>query len=477
MIFLFSPFLILFLSLPFEVSFSRVLDFGSSWNALKNSFWLACGASVCSLSLGVLGSLGLLSKMGKPSLKIHSFVYLLPNLMPHLLIVIAAINAIEIFTEFPYGFVGIFIIETMMLSGVVSLSFFNSIKDKMGDILILPIIEGASFSQVFFKGVLGYLKRDLLQLFLFVFSITFTSFSVPFLVGKNLLTLEVLIYELIRVKNEWTHALLLTGVEILFLLLLGLLLKKPKAEHRPSNKYLSSMGKKYGLWPSWMLLLFLVLGLFRNFGSGIKKLLEDRLFLAYLLDGLRGSFLIGFSTGVLTLFFLAVLLFIQPGRFLKKLLQGYVAPSSILTGFALLLVPRMWLLVDWVKISLGLSLISVPILYRLYFATHFDSLFDQVQVARTLGASKSQVFWKITGPQFLNSFGFMAGLASFWAVGDFALSGVIATRDFTLALIIKNLIATYRLDMATVVVWVLLLCGALCLFVFKGLSYVFSKKY
>jgi thiamine transport system permease protein len=69
-----------------------------------------------------------------------------------------------------------------------------------------------------------------------------------------------------------------------------------------------------------------------------------------------------------------------------------------------------------------------------------------------------------------------AGLASLWAVGDFALSSMASSNEFTLGLLIKTLMGHYRIDAAQVLALPLLIVGLICFLIFAGVGRVLSRK-
>jgi hypothetical protein len=79
-------------------------------------------------------------------------------------------------------------------------------------------------------------------------------------------------------------------------------------------------------------------------------------------------------------------------------------------------------------------------------------------------------------PQMWAKFTFLAGIAAFWASGDFALSTIISGRELTLAMNAKTLLGGYRLELASVVVLLSLLIGVFTYFVFVGLGHVSHSK-
>ena len=69
----------------------------------------------------------------------------------------------------------------------------------------------------------------------------------------------------------------------------------------------------------------------------------------------------------------------------------------------------------------------------------------------------------------------LAGIASFWAVGDFALGKLLLPQDVTLSLLIESLLSSYRLNAAMALMSLLLVLGICCYLFFWSLQFVYSK--
>ncbi len=94
--------------------------------------------------------------------------------------------------------------------GLVAIALDRLVHSRVGGMAEVCWIMGAS-PKLFWRQVAWpYLRADLACLYLFVFSLCFTSFSLPLLLsGERATTLEVVIYDLIRVEGRWDKAVLL----------------------------------------------------------------------------------------------------------------------------------------------------------------------------------------------------------------------------------------------------------------------------
>jgi thiamine transport system permease protein len=164
----------------------------------------------------------------------------------------------------------------------------------------------------------------------------------------------------------------------------------------------------------------------------------------------------------------------HPG--LDRFLVGYAAPSTVLTGFAFLLLGiESWLGVH-LSLICGLAILMVPSLYRMLARGLLSALQNQVIVARIGGAGWWRIFDKIVFPQVRWQFWWLAGMGSLWACGDYALSSLVVENNTTLALAIKGYMTSYHLDLATALNSLLLVVGMSCLLGFGGLGRVCRTK-
>ena len=111
-------------------------------------------------------------------------------------------------------------------------------------------------------------------------------------------------------------------------------------------------------------------------------------------------------------------------------------------------------------------------LFRFQIMEQVSSLKEQVVQAQLMGATRGHIFKKITFPQLQGTLFFLSGLAAFWGIGEFALTGMILGKNDTLATTIQGLLNSYRLEDATVLVVYLLGIGLLVFGFLNGLKYV-----
>ncbi len=440
------------------------------------TFAQALASSLLALVLGLLGAYGLEAashRFGRQNGKLLEALALLPNVAPVLLFLLATLK----FLPGLRGLTGIIVVHALLNTGLVAATLLRLFRAKVSDLADLAYVEGASRRRFLSKVTLPVLAADLRVIFVFVFAICFSSLAVPLVIGgSQATTLEVLIWQTLRMDGDFSRAFAIALVQIAAVLTLTLLLRSQTSATTPrarsATPLLSVMwGLPVAIGPAVLLILSLLdrpwVGATLFFGSALS---------GDVLRAFFGSFSVALSTGTLTATLLMLIAYVEPQGLLRRSLLGYVAPSSVITGFALLIAWRTLGWASYVKIVLALTMVGVPSFYRLYWDASLSNLRAQRSVAFTMGASRALTFWKIVFPQLMRPAAFIAGLASLWAWGDFALSRTIAERDLTLGMMIQSLMGAYRFEIATFLVWILLLGGAATFFIFEGVGRVVGQK-
>ena len=152
-------------------------------------------------------------------------------------------------------------------------------------------------------------------------------------------------------------------------------------------------------------------------------------------------------------------------------MASFVSPGVSFIGFALLILPFYGKLVVIFKWILGLSLLLFPWLYRFRGERALERLNSQVETARFLGAGWGLIFQKILWPSNRSIYFLCAGLASFWACGDFAYSLIVSSGHWNLSLMLYDLFSSYRLEEGIVLAWLLLGVGAFVFLFLAGGSF------
>jgi len=434
-------------------------------------------SALISFVVGLVGAIGLLYWQGSRFQNCLEIVCLLPGFVPPLFVILPVFHLGGWIGKYPLGLFGIVLVHVLMNVGLVAVVTARLIHFKIGGMIELAWVEGASRGAILRQGLLGFLKADLALLVFYLFTLSFVSFSVPLIMG-NLqgITLEVLIYEKIRQGGSWSQAFVLSVLQMGFLFLFSLVLS-----HRSDIQSRGRFQIQFlSWWPGVLFPLFIgvfvLVGQFNGIGKGMVQLLENSLLMEKLPLLIMRTVLIGLGTGVVVFLLLTLVATLSPHWGLDRFLTGYVSPSSVVTGFACLLLGFYGPWGSHIAMVIGLGLLFLPGLYRLAGRSSLHALTRQVHVARIAGASWGFTFWRIVFPQVQSSFWWLAGLAAFWACGDFAFSSIVAESSSTLGLLVKAYMTSYRLELASVLNLFLILASSICFLIFGGLAFVVHKK-
>jgi thiamine transport system permease protein len=477
---LYLVFPFLFLAFHFTLLDARAFSSGAIgeffW-AFKNSFLQAFFSALFSVALGVWVSFGLISfskgfrRHYRSALEV---LCLLPNFLPPLFTLLSLLNLID---PFPMGLTGITVVHTMMNFGLVAVMLAHTVEKKIGSLAELAYVEGASKSLFFRKAFWPLLKRDLFLLFLFVFVVCFGSFAVPLIVGGGRgTTIEVLIYEKIRLSNNWSQAVLLALLQSAFIFLVSLLAIGERGIQTERTFNLAVLRRPSGIFILVVLMSMAFLGYIQGIIDGIHQLSAFYELQSPLIWNFLGTLLLGLSVGALSLASLFAVAYCWPKPWFAKFLRGYMAPSTALCCFAFLMFGSNESYWPFIKIPLAFNLLCIGSFYRMGWEGVLNSLETQVAVAGTLGAKPSQIFRKVLLPQISSRAALIAGVAAVWACGDFAVSRILADRDISLAMMTETLMSSYRLGLASVLSLSLIVCGAICFFMMIGVGHVLSRK-
>ena len=145
----------------------------------------------------------------------------------------------------------------------------------------------------------------------------------------------------------------------------------------------------------------------------------------------------------------------------------------MIIGFALIWLFQSTGWATYFKLIFGLTLMHLPILYRLSWDNQVFSVSNQIETAEIIGASPHNIFSKIVAPQILQGAYRIAGL---WSFSDFTLASVVAEKDLTLPQLFSHLTESYRWDAAESLILPMIVGSILCYILFSGVGYVASRS-
>ncbi len=435
------------------------------------------GSTVLTLALGGLGALGLLgvsSFCRRTPFQIFQFALVLPGFFPPLLVVTLTVKVLGFL---PTGLWSVIFFHVLMNIGLVSVFFFQLIKDRAGAWIEVAQVAAVPRGRFILQGLLRELRFEIQAMAFYLFILYFFSFSIPFLVGGSLYGgIEVFLYEKVVLFGEWgqaaAYSLLLFG----FLFLISLFLKE-QTNLSIENAHQTSHSFSYLGWPTLTVIAVFPLVFL---GAGLVLSLPY-LFVANLSDqwsAIRGTVMVGLGVGFSCFLGLSILTYCFLRQPWSKILLAFVHPGWVVVGFAFLLLPGQSTGFSFLKIIGALTILYVPFLYRLNFHERLKDLQSQIQATANFSVRWNRVFLVILFPQILPTLCFLSGLAGLWACGDFAITGFfVETAEVqTVAFQMKEMLSHYRSEQAVQFLWPLLLCGAVVFFVFQGLSYVSRPK-
>lgn len=463
-----------FIFLIYQFRLFSLPESGEILWAFKNSFIQSIFSALLSLVFGLIGALGIIRFSQSKMRALLEWICIIPNFVPPLFILLSVLNILQ---PFPMGVWGIVLIHSVINIGLCAVIIARAIENKCGGMIELGYIEGASRRRLLWSGVVPMVKSDLGQLFLFVFILSFASFSVPLIVGGGTgTTLEVLIYERIRLSADWGEAVFIAALQSLFIFALSLLVAKSRLQG--ANRHIPSqaIGSLLGIALILLLNSFLFYGYMQGVIAGFSNLTTFSGMSAEILSAFMNTVWVGLIVGVLSLIGLLAFAFCWPQSWFEKFLSGYVAPSTALACFAFLVMGGSTEVISYIKIPLVLFLLSATSLYRLGWSSHLETLRRQYVVAEAMGAAHVDIFKDVMLPQLLGKAGLLAGIGSVWACGDFAVSRILAHRDFTVGMLTETLMSTYRLNQAAMLSTLLILASGVCFLVCWGGCHVLSKK-
>jgi thiamine transport system permease protein len=308
-----------------------------------------------------------------------------------------------------------------------------------------------------------------------VFCICFTSFAIPLTVGGGKgTTLEVLIYEKIKISADWSSALALCLIQLFIIGLISFLLSQTSDLKQESCNKLRILPKRWLAFPMFILFLLFAVLSFAEMFQGWAQLTSLNYSIESLQSQIINSLWIGFSSGLVLslLLFLSATILVQ--KSFHKILFSMNSLSHSLFAFSfLLIVPAQYLALTLV---FCLSLLFFPSLYRLGLYQEIKLLAGQQETALTLGSSQFLIFRKITFPAVSQRVFFLSGICAMWSVSDFAISKLLLSRPLTVAMLAESLMSSYRIQAAFALVGVLLIMGLLLAAIFGVLGYVYDQK-
>lgn len=477
--------LILFTVALFIAPYIPLLGFLSSWelpsDKLAQIYIASTKQALWSVVLtGVLGGMcasGLMWSRfrlrGTSLMSALEYLVLLPSLLPSLFVIISVLSVIP---RYPFGIRGVVILHALSMMGFCGVLFVRLMDDKLGQHSVIAQSLGAGWF-FFLRKMAPLYMRDLLLILAVLFFYFLTSISIPLIIGGTALTsVEKMIYDQIAVNHNWNIAIQYFVLQAALLVPVFVFAQTYSAKSPAQTEYMrlghSLAGLIIALVPSGIL----VMGLILRLAPGLNALTIYPEFSRSLPVVLIGSMLLGFLAGGVSVILLAVWTLLSLNIHGKRLIRVLCVPSITIVafGFSLWSVEGVW---GFFYTALALSVIFVPVLFRLGIYQNLTRLQSQIDSARQLGANTVFLYHRVVLPQMAHHIFLLSGLCAVWAMSDFAVSRLILERDWTLGLWIQSLVQQYRWDVAVAGCWLLIVCGFLVFLFFWRVARVSRQKF
>lgn len=475
---LLGVFFLPWLLLGYHAGLPTLPNWPELWPILLHSGVQASFSTIGALVLGMMGALGLCAIEKPRRLAFVELLCLVPVWLPPLFVVLSILNIFTRIGGFPYGMIGVVLVHVVMTMGLVAVSLSRTIRQRLGRQVELAWLEGASRWKLFRQGFIPQLQSEFLWLGLVIFGFSFTSFSVPLLVGGGQAnSLEIYIYQQLRSGGGFSAVLGLGLVEWAVLMLLAQPFMLLRAQPRQELTRL----KMVALQPALVLPMattgLVLLGGGWSWQAGYQQFQKFPELQTALPTAVTYSALVAIGTGVTFALLVGLIAIVSPHRGLRWLMLSNSAPTTVIVGTSLLLFGTFSGGEAIFKLVLGFVILFLPSIYRLLGLSAVEALQEQIHVARLCGASHWRIGTRIVLPQISRELSWIAALGSLWAVGDFALSRIVLPQDLTLAMIIQGLMSSYRLDLASWLMLPLVGIGVFVAAAFLGAGHVAYRKF
>ena len=386
------------------------------------------------------------------------------------------ISVLVLLPFFPFGFWGVVGMHTLIEVGLIVVFLTRWLEVKLR--AYEPIFELYPKS-LFRQWALTWplLKRELYMVFGFLFVFYLTSLSVPIIMSgaDRYVSLEYLIYASLKNSNDWNTALNFYLLQISFILLCLSFLPQRELEDQRTEPIILG-GHRRGISIAFLAFVpvaLCLLGFVTHFFAGLQATQREPMEFG---NAVVGSLLLAFLSAAFVFIFLSVLSFFYQKASTRKYLQLWTIPSGVVIGFFWQQQVASTALVSLIALAAICAFLFLPTLAKLGVYQQIEKIHEQIEMAEILGASQLKIFKSITFPLVLPWIALSMGLASLWAMGDFAISRLFVRGDLTLALKMQSLVEQYRWDHALFLAWFLLLMSAAVFLFFGGFAFVAYKK-
>lgn len=461
----------------YQDSLSQI-DFGEFYWAFQNSLILGLVTATFVTAVGLFFAWGLqwLKSRNEALGHLISWLLMIPIYLPPFFIILSFLYWLSFA---PLGVFSSAFVLGLSYLGFAAVFFSAAFSERVGDLSEVGQVFGLSRWK-FLRTVFPLLMPVLVAFFVFVFAGAFSSFSVPLVLGGGKgTTVEILVYEKVRISFDLKSAVVFSTLQSLFLALVTL--KFPfeigsVKTRRSSGDFLKS---KVFVVPVLAYLTF-VLGpwLIHPFTEGqlaLTQLNSAPGFMELFVNALLRSLQISFVAAFVSFLFSLVCIYLWIRQRSLVFLRLMFPISVALLGLVGIILTDRFRTPLLIYVLLNLILIF-PLLYRLFLWPGLSLLKDQFQAADVMGANSVQVLQMIALPQLAHGMATVVGMSFLWTLGDFALVRYFFPSGTTLTLLIENLMSSYRIQGAMTLGFCVLLVGGLVQWFLWRMANVLSPK-
>jgi thiamine transport system permease protein len=424
---------------------------------LKNTIVQSSLSALGTIVLAIFGALGLIGADPFKK-KIITSLCVIPFFLPSSLMIVFTLGS---FTSFPFGLIGVIVLHIIINLGFITVLVAQAMEDNWPQYEKLRQVFGVG-KWTFYKASMGLIRTHLIQYFWMVFIFSFTSFSIPLIIGGGSGTsIEVLIFEKLKISHDWISAIALSLIQFFILYFLqSAFSKKPITNTLNSSKKTLEVHSK-GLFIFTSLISVIPIFLIIESSSNI-------VFSHTFLEHTFNSILLMLFNILWVSLFLGIYLILEVRS--SRLINFINTPlSSMVIGpmvYMLMPAGNIW---SYINTSFCLALLTFPFLIKIQLKAATQALSRQILVAQQLGASDFHILKMIVAPQIRGPISQVLAVSSVWAMGDFAISSIFFEMPTTLGLTLKNLLGSYRLNEASGAAIILLGMSAILYFSIRGL--------
>lgn len=465
-----------FIFILFQIETLKNFDSAELIWSFKNSFLQSLLSTLLCFFAGFVFSSGYFSLKRKWAQKAFKFIALTPILLPSLFTLLSIMPWLD---KIPRGIVSMSVAHMFVYTGFVTLWMIDYIENNLISLAEVCYVQGISKTRFVFKVLFPLIWKDLIFVLGLVFAFCFTSFSIPLILGGGRgTTIEILIFEKIRISGDYSTATALTFIQTLFLASLALVLSRSK-KLEIKNEY---VGNSRILSSTLGFVLFCIFSLV-YFGGYFFQILSSLdvidfdLFTTPVMASIYlNTLALGVGSSIFALVFLSIYTFLFQKNWFFKFNEVYLTPSVSIVGLLFLFVWPTSGEASYLRLIMAQIFIFLPSMIKIYLHPQLLGIHPQEQIAELSGASYGQIWYKIRWPQTLPSLGVIASLVGVWSICDFSISRILMSANSILSLEILTLMSGYRLPLATMLSLVLIAISAGLLFIIQWSLYAASKK-